>query len=115
MGRTGEVKRIAEMVKDQTLVTLTGPGGVGKTRLALEIAVEASAEFSDGVFFVDLSSLVEGTAVGHALLSALGAQKQAGGSSIDSVVDALSDRAALVVLDNCEHVLGSIRELLTAL
>ena len=107
IGRDVLLVEVAELVRSNRLVTLGGAGGVGKTRLALEVAAGLADEFPDGVWFVELGS------VGDAVISARGDRDHAGNRSraamielIDTVADALSNRRALVVIDNCEHVLA---------
>lgn len=106
VGRGEEVSEVAGLLRVARLVTLTGPGGVGKTRLSVEVAGVAA----DEVCFVELAPLRDGTGVAQALLSALGLRENGltlgdgGQSPVDRLVAALSDRMLLLVLDNCEHV-----------
>jgi len=97
------------------LLTLTGPGGVGKTRLALAIADDVSAAFADGVVWVDLASLRDASLVGHAIATALGVVLTTDDSPRDALIQALRTRQILLLLDNCEHVLVAIVELATDL
>ena len=115
VGRSADIDRVINALADHQLVTLAGTAGVGKTRLAIEVATRTSANFTDGVFFVDLAPLTEGDGVAHALLAGLGVQPLASRSLVDSVVDALMEREALVVIDNCEHVLNAVRELVPSI
>jgi predicted ATPase/DNA-binding CsgD family transcriptional regulator len=88
------------------LVTLTGPGGVGKTRLALEVAQKVNAEFTHGIWFVDLSSIADSRhAVAH-LCRVFGAKAQTTESLCESLKGALQSKQLLILLDNCEHVLA---------
>ena len=99
------------------LLTLTGPGGIGKTRLAVELAREARKSFPEGVFFVDLSPLSEAAQVPMAIALMVGARETSRHNALESAVAALRDRNVLLVLDNCEHLLdaaGSLVELLAA-
>jgi predicted ATPase/tetratricopeptide (TPR) repeat protein len=105
VGRTREVKEVVELVRAHRLVTLTGVGGVGKTRLALQVAAELTGEFPDGVWFIELAPVVDPGAVPSAVATALGVTRPVGDSIGASVAQALSGRRLLVVLDNCEHVL----------
>ena len=105
VGRSGALSEVAALVRSRPLVTLSGVGGVGKTRLALAVAAELAPEFSDGVWFVELASVDEADAVPDAIASALGISPQGGARVIDTVAEALAGRRVLVVLDNCEHVL----------
>ena len=92
-------------------MTLTGPGGVGKTRLAVEAGWLASGEFSDGVWFIDLGPVTDPAAVPFTTAATLMAQPRDGLSVEDAIVDVLAGRRALVVIDNCEH----LRDAATAL
>src|SRR5581483_9410383 len=96
------------------LVTLTGPGGIGKTRLAIAVAGAVRGEFPDGVAFVDLASLRDERLVAASLARALGLREQGGHSALDLLLAHLSNRCMLLVLDNLEQVLG-IGPLLTEL
>jgi predicted ATPase len=115
VGRSTEVKEIVELVRARRLVTLTGVGGVGKTRLALQVAAELTSEFPDGVWLVELAPVVDRSAVADAVATALGVTAPAGSSIAASVALALSGRRLLVVLDNCEHVLESSADLVEAI
>ena len=86
------------------LVTLHGPGGVGKTRLALEVAERTGGSYRDGVCFCDLAAVTEPHAVVRALATAAGLSERAFQRLDDQLVEQLADRHLLLVLDNCEHV-----------
>ena len=98
----GEAKRVLSSVP---LLTLTGPGGVGKTRLAIEIAGELIDEFEDGIWFVDLGPLKDPEFVVPAIASAVGVMHAPGQPILDTVTEHLRGRRVLLVLDNCEHLL----------
>ncbi|HEV2784292.1 MAG TPA: LuxR C-terminal-related transcriptional regulator, partial [Actinophytocola sp.] len=104
IGRVRERGELAEAIKMHRQVTAVGPGGVGKTRLALAVAAEAAGEFADGVWFVDLVPITDPGRVGAAVADAVGVGEQPGRSLDEAVLAALADREALLVLDNCEHV-----------
>jgi predicted ATPase/DNA-binding CsgD family transcriptional regulator len=104
IGRVRERADLAQAVKVHRQVTAAGPGGVGKTRLALAVAAEAAGEFADGVWFVNLVPITEPAMVAAAVGAALGIGEQQGRGMDESVVAALADRNALLVLDNCEHL-----------
>ncbi len=89
------------------LLTLTGPGGVGKTRLAIEVAREAAASFLDGICFVDLTRTHDPDALGPVLAGALGVQAEPGEPLLDTISRSLRGREMLVFLDNCEHLLDA--------
>ena len=111
VGRDAEVKELIELVRAHRFVTLTGVGGVGKTRLAVQVAAELVGEFRDGVWLVELAPVGDPAAVADATATVLGISPRAGLSVIDSIAEALSGRRLLVVLDNCEHVLDAAAEL----
>ena len=111
VGRDVEVKELAELVRAHRLVTLTGVGGVGKTRLAVQVAAELAGEFPDGVWLVELAPVGDPAAVPDAVAAALGVTPQAGLTVTDSIAQALSGRRLLIVLDNCEHVLDAAADL----
>jgi predicted ATPase len=96
-------------------VTLTGVGGVGKTRLALQAAADVVTEFPDGVWFVELAPVGDPSAVADALAGVLGVTQQGGLSVLDSVWQALAGRQVLVVLDNCEHLLSAAGDLVESM
>lgn len=104
IGRVRERGELAEAVLGHRLVTVTGPGGVGKTRLALAVASDVAGEFADGVWFVDLVPVGEPDRVGATVAAAVGVGERPGSGVDDAVLAALADRRALLVLDNCEQV-----------
>lgn len=112
VGRDVEVKELAELVRGHRLVTLTGVGGVGKTRLAIQVAAELVPEFVDGVWLVELAPVGDPAAVPDAVATALGITPQPGRSVTASVADTLAGRRVLVVFDNCEHVLDAAADLI---
>src|SRR5205823_3516420 len=92
------------------LLTLTGPGGVGKTHLALQVATDLADRFEDGVSFVGLAPVLDPAMVGSAIAQALGVREAAGGpllESVESVKKHLGERELLLLLDNFEHLLGA--------
>jgi predicted ATPase len=104
VGRDKEVDDVSELVRSQRLVTLTGVGGVGKTRLAIEIGADLSGEFGDGVWIVELASVRDPGALPAALAAALGVTPQGDVPLIDTVANTLAGRRTLLVVDNCEHL-----------
>jgi predicted ATPase len=115
IGRESEVDEVQAAVKAHRLVTLTGVGGVGKTRLALEVAARLVDEFPDGVWFFELAAVTDPAAVPDAVAAALGITQQPGTSVSDSVAAALEGRLRLVVFDNCEHVRDAAADLIEAI
>jgi predicted ATPase/DNA-binding SARP family transcriptional activator/DNA-binding CsgD family transcriptional regulator len=107
-----EVKRALAMTR---VLTLTGAGGSGKTRLALEVARDLVGAYPDGVWLVELAPLSEGKLIAHAVAEALGVPEQPGRSLNDALVDALREKRVLVVLDNCEHLIEEAARLVDVL
>ncbi|WP_234327862.1 LuxR C-terminal-related transcriptional regulator [Streptomyces sp. NRRL F-2664] len=104
IGRASERAALTAMLGEYRQVSAVGPGGVGKTRLALAVASDAADEFADGVWFVDLVPVTDPAMIATAVAEALGLGEQPGHDMDRSVTAALADRHALLVLDNCEHV-----------
>ena len=115
IGRRVETRNLSDALATNRLVTLTGAGGAGKTRLALHVAATMVADYSDGVWYVDLAPLTDSDAVPVTVARALGLPDQPGRSTIDTLLRFLHGRRLLLVLDNCEHVLDSSAGLITAL
>ena len=107
IGRKEELQRVGGAVHESPLLTLTGAGGVGKTRLALEVAGREMDRFRDGVWLCELAPLVDGVAVGHAIAAALRLQQRQGLDIESTVIEYLGMRELLLVMDNCEHVLDA--------
>jgi predicted ATPase len=105
VGRERELATVAGLVRSARLVTLTGVGGVGKTRLALQTAAGLAAEFPGGVWLVELAPLIDAALVPSTMASAVGAFALGGLDPAEAVCRYLAHRRALVVLDNCEHVI----------
>ncbi|MCP2314780.1 putative ATPase [Nocardia amikacinitolerans] len=105
VGRARERGALREAVRAHRHVTALGPGGIGKTRLALAAAADLAGDFADGVWFVDLVPVTDPAMIGSAVAVALGLGENQGRSLDDSVRSALADRHTLLVLDNCEHLL----------
>ena len=107
IGRVEELTALGRLVREpgQRVVTLTGPGGVGKTRLALQAAADAVDAFPDGVWWVELAPIDSGDRVADAVAAALGIPESGAMSAADQLVASLRDRWALLVIDNCEHVI----------
>ena len=115
IGRDAEVSNLQAALRSHRLVTLAGVGGVGKTRLALEVATQLADEFVDGVWFFELAAVADPAAVPDAVAAVLGITQQPGKSVGESVASALEGRSRLLVFDNCEHVVDSVADLVAAI
>jgi predicted ATPase len=111
VGREQEIAQLEELVTAHRLVTLTGAGGAGKTRLALEVAAQAVESFPDGAWLVELASLSDPGLVLQTLARALGLTEQPGKRLIDTITDHLASKRLLLVLDNAEHLLDACVQL----
>ncbi len=107
VGRDEGIDEVAELVRSKRLVTLSGVGGVGKTRLALEVGTEAAGEFPDGVWMIELASVGDPASVPAAIATVLGITPRGDAPLIDTVAESLGGRQLLLVMDNCEHVVGA--------
>jgi predicted ATPase/class 3 adenylate cyclase/DNA-binding CsgD family transcriptional regulator len=114
VGRDAVLTQLAELLAQNRVVTLTGAGGVGKTRLAIQVAARMTGEFSDGVWYVDLAPITDPAVVPVTVARALGLPDQPGRSTMDTLLRFVRDRQMLVVLDNCEHLLDASAELVVA-
>jgi predicted ATPase/DNA-binding CsgD family transcriptional regulator len=115
IGRMQERAALGEAIRAHRHVTAVGPGGVGKTRLALAVAADAMSEFADSMWFADLVPVTDPAMVAGAVAAALGIGEHQSRSLAESVVTALADRHALLVLDNCEHVRDGVTPLVERL
>jgi predicted ATPase len=115
IGRESEAREVQAAVKAHRLVTLTGVGGVGKTRLALEVAAHLADEFPDGVWLFELAAVTDPAAVPAAVAAVLSITQQPGKSVSESVAATLEGRVRLLVFDNCEHVHDAIADLAEAI
>jgi predicted ATPase/class 3 adenylate cyclase len=110
VGREQVLTELAGMRRDARLLTLIGAGGAGKTRLAVELATEAVGSMPDGVWLVELGPLTDGDSVGPAIGRALGLAEHPGRSPVESLVDQLAPRRLLLLLDNCEHLVSAVAD-----
>jgi predicted ATPase/class 3 adenylate cyclase len=112
IGRDDEVEDVASAMRSHRLVTLAGVGGVGKTRLALEVATVLADEFPDGVWVFELASVADPAAVPDAVAAVLGVTQQPRMTMSESIAAALEGRVRLLVFDNCEHVVDAAADLI---
>ncbi len=115
VGRAQERVEVTQLVAETRLVTLTGSGGCGKTRLALEVAHDVAPRFQHEVWWVELSGVNGPDGVGQAVADAVGVREEPGQALLDTLIDELRVRHGLVVLDNCEHVIGACAALVAEL
>ena len=115
IGRDAELEDITAAMHQHRVLTLTGVGGVGKTRLALGVAARLADEFPDGVWVFELASVTDAAAVPDAVAAVLGITQQPGKTVAESVAAALEGRVRLLVFDNCEHVLDAVADLIEAI
>ncbi|MFN4294565.1 MAG: ATP-binding protein [Thermoflexales bacterium] len=106
VGRAEEIAEVKQLLGETRLLTLTGPGGVGKTRLAAQVASEVLPLYPDGVWVVPLASVQDGARVAHAVASAIGMSPQ-DTITVETLRDRLLEGRALIVLDTCEHLIGA--------
>src|SRR5580693_5159706 len=115
VGRAAAVDDVAGLLSEYRLVTVTGPGGVGKTRLAGEVAERVAGRFADGVWLVELTAVTDPAQVPSAVAAALGVGERPGVPVSDVLAGVLASRQVLLVLDNCEHVIAAVARLCGAL
>ncbi len=115
IGRRHEQADVAKLLNGTRLLTMLGVGGIGKTRLSLQVAADAMEAYDDGAWFVDLATVTDPTLVPQALARALGVQEQSGAPMTETLCTHLRTRASLLVLDNCEHLLGACAALVNAI
>ena len=115
VGRQHDVAEVGRLLASSRLVTLTGAAGCGKTRLALRVAAEVQRHYADGVYWVGLAPLANRALVPQAVARVLQVPEQPGRPTVEGLLAALRDRQLLVVLDNCEHILGACAQLVEAL
>ena len=111
IGRAGAVRQLGDLLSAYRAVTVTGPGGIGKTRLALEVAHGALTAFDGDVWLVELAPLVDPALVPSAVTAALGLEVRGGVMSAEAVARAIGGRKLLLVMDNCEHVIDAVARL----
>lgn len=112
VGRGAELSQLRELLTQSRVLTLTGAGGVGKTRIAIQLAAQMNSDFRDGVCYVDLAPITDPQLVQVTAARAFGLPDQPGRSTTDTLLRFLRDRQMLMVLDNCEHLLDASSELI---
>jgi len=115
IGRDRELAAIKELLATRRLVTLLGTGGLGKTRLSLQVAAEVLENYPDGVWFVELAAVGDARLVPQAVASVLGVKEEAGHPLLEALVKCVGDRRLLLILDNCEHLVHACAELVDCL
>lgn len=115
VGREEAIATAVGHVEASRLVTLFGPGGIGKTRLAIEVAGQLGEKFPDGVWMASLDSIRDGSLVASEVARATGIRERAGASSLDVLRESFASRRVLLVVDNCEHVVDAVARLATEL
>jgi predicted ATPase len=113
IGRRDEAARITSALAESRVVTITGVGGVGKTRLAIQVAADLLPRYREGAWLVELASVTEQSAVAEAIAEVFHPTNRTGQSLDDGIVEILSQKRLLLVLDNCEHVLGPVAHLVS--
>lgn len=111
IGREADLQDAKALFQQTRLLTFAGTGGVGKTRLAVQLAADVSDEFPDGVWFVDLAPLTGGVFVSPTVLSTIGVREEAERDTADTLTEHLRGKTALIILDNCEHVVAETAHL----
>jgi predicted ATPase/DNA-binding CsgD family transcriptional regulator/transcriptional regulator with XRE-family HTH domain len=107
VGRATALREVADLLAQYRLVTVTGPGGSGKTRLAEEVAKPASDRFADGVWLAELAAVRDPAQIPAVVAAALGVRDQPGVPTVEALARMLARRQLLLILDNCEHVIGA--------
>jgi len=115
IGREREIGEIKGLLNETHLVTLTGPGGTGKTRLSLQVAADVLEQFTDGVWLVEFAPLADPSLVPQTVATALGVREQPGRPVLAQLTDYLRPKKLLLVLDNCEHLIVACAHLADAL
>src|ERR1700742_1505017 len=111
IGRDGLVHEVAGLLEECRLVTVTGPGGAGKTRLAGQVARQVASRFADGVWLVELARVPDPAQVVVAVAAALGVQEQPGLPTERMLAQVLARQQVLLVIDNCEHLIDAVARL----
>jgi len=115
IGREREMAEVKQLLSNTRLLTLTGPGGTGKTRFALQLAADVLKEFTNGVWLVELAPLADPTLVTQTMAATLGVREQPGSAILDALMDYVRAKTMLLILDNCEHLIATCAQLADSL
>jgi len=115
IGRKKEMKTVRELLDDHRIVSLTGSGGSGKTRLAIEVAVQLVPDYEDGVWFVDLAPIADGDLVANEFMEVLEIKEIPKQQNINTLINQIKEKSLLIILDNCEHLLSACTEITSKL
>jgi predicted ATPase/serine/threonine protein kinase/Tfp pilus assembly protein PilF len=115
IGREKEVEQIKKRLEKNRLVTLTGSGGIGKTRLSIQVASELLSEYPIGMWLVELAPLTDPSLVPQSVCAALGVTPEGGTSALDALINYMHEKKILLVVDNCEHLIDACAQLCDAL
>ena len=115
IGRTDEIETVQKLLEDARILTLTGAGGCGKTRLALKVAADNAGKFTDGVWIVDLSAISDQSLVPQVVASALNVREEANQTLTQTLTNRLQHKQLLLVIDNCEHMIDAAARLVDVL
>lgn len=111
IGREDEIKQVKNTLRQTRLLTLTGPGGSGKTRLSLQVAADVIDDYENGVWFIELASLPDNASLLHAIMKVFGLKEEPKKNPEDIICYSLHDREILIILDNCEHLITHCAQL----
>jgi predicted ATPase/class 3 adenylate cyclase len=115
IGRENEIAEVKQELESHRLVTLTGSGGTGKTRLSLQVAADLLEKFGHGIWFVELAPLTDPDLIPQTILSTIGIQEQQGKTPLDLLKEYLHEKQALLILDNCEHLVSASAQVVNVL
>jgi non-specific serine/threonine protein kinase len=115
IARAGEMERLKARLQNSRLLTLSGPGGCGKTRLALETARQLENDYVDGVWLVELASLTDDSLVAQSIATSMGVPNEPGRPVVEALTDFLRGRHVLLILDNCEHLIAACAKIVDTL
>src|SRR5262249_10892814 len=107
VGREDDIAQVQQRLGESRLLTITGAGGCGKTRLALKVGEQLLDQFRDGVWLIDLAPISEPSLIWHLMATVLGVREDPARAVADTVVDYVRGRSSLIILDNCEHLVDA--------